>query len=1629
MRKVLRTGWMVICLLAPLGMLQAQSLQVNSTTFPTCTSPSSGEFEIELTGAGLPDTVVFRLQGFPSGAPSFIQTDQTTSKIIVYSGLSEGNYFVDVFDTDGTSVAPGVFVPLDIVEPVISVPPTPTVVCSNDGPQDLLTLVSADQPGGTFTFSGPGVSGTNFDPSGLSGFENVNVTYTLGVCTVSNIVTFDVEPAPIIIFNPRTVCENSPVIDLKTLVTANIPGGTFSFAGSGVTGDNFDPAGLSGPITIDVAYILGNCTVNDNFDITVNQLPVLTLMPATICENSTPVVLNTLVSANPAGGTFSFSGSGVSGNNFDPTGLGGSTVNINVNYVLGPCTQVGTLSITVENPPTITLNPTSPICENSGPQDLLTMVSGNPAGGTFSFTGPGVSGNSLDPTGLGGGPVNITVDYTLGSCTTTEIMVIDIEAAPVLTLNPVSPVCENAAALDLLTMVNANPAGGTFSFAGPGVTGNNFNPSGLGGSSASIVVTYSLGACTINNTMIIDVQSTPALTLTPTTPLCENAGPQNLIPMVSATPAGGTFSFSGPGVTANSFDPTGLNGAISIDVTYDLGACMVTNTMVIDVEPTPVLTLSPVTPQCDSNMPVDLLSWVSANPPGGTFSFSGPGVSGNIFDPMGQSGTVNIVVTYQLSACTVIETMVIDVEQAPTMVLNPNTPLCQNAGPQDLTSWVTTNPPGGTLTFSGPGVTGNSFNPAGLSGFVGISVSYTAGVCTTSNTISVDVQIVPTVNLNPPSALCNDQGVQNLLSMVTVNPTGGTLTFTGPGVAGNSFDPAGLSGAIDIIVNYTLTSCSRADTLQLVVNDAAVVDAGVDQLICETDQAALAGSFGGGATSVLWTSTGSGTFNDDTDVNAIYTPSNADISAGSVVLTLITNDPDGPGPCSVQSSSLTVTINPGAFADAGPDQTICEGSDVVLSGSVSGLSNNPRWTTLGGGTFDDPANLSATYFPDATDVASGLVLLVLSTDDPDGPGGCEAGSDTVEITINSLPTVDAGPDQAIPAGNTISLSGTIGGGATSAIWSTNGSGVFDDVTSLNAVYTPSAADILSGSVILILTTNDPDGAAGPCTSQSDLMSALIITGNTVIAGVDQNLCAGDTVFLTGSAACVANGTTWTTDGSGSFNDPDNLNTYYVPTAVDIAADSILIILNIDDPSSSLGCLPKSDTLVVKINSIPVADAGVDVTICQGDATQLVGSGGLVYQWSPAAGLDDPTTANPMASPNITTTYILTVTDDFGCSDTDTVIVDVIVTTPPVVMSPVDICQDFIAPRLMATGTNINWYTDAALTNLVATGPEYQPGPAELDVTAIGSTMFYATQDLGCSESSPATVLVNVIDRNDPICSTLCPTVDFTATATDVVCAGSNTGVILLENIMGSSPSSPLLDILVDGNVVGQTDQTQFTISDMAAGTYTVTVQQTGVCANSFDQTVTIAEPPNSISAQVNEITISLPDLATGAFTVDIDGSSGTGPFQVSIELIVPTFPPQSVFVDFTNATLDQATGNYSITFQDLFAGEYNITVRDNTGCTLVLNQEVGYDDSIFVPNIFTPNDDGVNETFAIRNLPTGSGITLVVSNRWGKVIYENQDYQNNWDGGDNSDGTYFYRAKINEVVYTGWVEIRRGDVP
>ena len=111
------------------------------------------------------------------------------------------------------------------------------------------------------------------------------------------------------------------------------------------------------------------------------------------------------------------------------------------------------------------------------------------------------------------------------------------------------------------------------------------------------------------------------------------------------------------------------------------------------------------------------------------------------------------------------------------------------------------------------------------------------------------------------------------------------------------------------------------------------------------------------------------------------------------------------------------------------------------------------------------------------------------------------------------------------------------------------------------------------------------------------------------------------------------------------------------------------------------------------------------------------------------------------------------------------------------------------------------------------------------------------------------------------------------------------------------------------------------------------------------------------------------------------------------------------FGDGTTETLQIPTTQHS----SVNMGSFNIThiVESQYGCkdTVVKTFLVI---KIAIPNVFTPNGDGLNDKFVIDGIEQISGTTLIVFNRWGKKFFESTDYKNDWEGNDASDGVYYY---------------------
>ncbi len=149
---------------------------------------------------------------------------------------------------------------------------------------------------------------------------------------------------------------------------------------------------------------------------------------------------------------------------------------------------------------------------------------------------------------------------------------------------------------------------------------------------------------------------------------------------------------------------------------------------------------------------------------------------------------------------------------------------------------------------------------------------------------------------------------------------------------------------------------------------------------------------------------------------------------------------------------------------------------------------------------------------------------------------------------------------------------------------------------------------------------------------------------------------------------------------------------------------------------------------------------------------------------------------------------------------------------------------------------------------------------------------------------------------------------------------------------------------------------------------------------------------------------------------------------------------------------DITSTNEHPVFTYVESGTYypTLTVYDDLGCDTVFMTEVHVNPvKLKIPSVFTPNGDGINDTFVIT-LASGSdtpgdtgsrsagsderplndyykSTDLMVMNRWGRVVYQSSDYQNDWDGGGLSDGTYFYVLKCKglkeEIQYQGAVMI------
>jgi large repetitive protein len=390
---------------------------------------------------------------------------------------------------------------------------------------------------------------------------------------------------------------------------------------------------------------------------------------------------------------------------------------------------------------------------------------------------------------------------------------------------------------------------------------------------------------------------------------------------------------------------------------------------------------------------------------------------------------------------------------------------------------------------------------------------------------------------------------------------------------------------------------------------------------------------GGSATSVIWTSNGSGTFNDTTALSPVYTPSAADIAAGTVVLTVTTNDPAGG--CGAVTDFAVLTITPLDNSTFGySSNTFCQ----------SGTDPIPTVTGVAGGTFSSyPAGLifvnSATGEIDLSASTLGSYNVVYTTNGP-----CPS-SDTASVTITTAPVStftytnaatafcqsDINP---IPVFATGASAGTFTASSSGLVFVSTSTGEVDLVNSIPGTYT------IVNTIV----------AAGGCASSVDSLTITINLPATANAGNDTAICAGTGYTILGSAiGGSAVSSTWSTNGTGTFNDSSLLNPTYTPSAADTASGVVTLYLTTNDPAGV--CNAVTDSLILTITPLPSQPSVTNPSpYCAGSAVgpiNYAGTGGTITWYADSTMITNIGSGNPFTPTGITNTTTIWVTETVG----------------------------------------------------------------------------------------------------------------------------------------------------------------------------------------------------------------------------------------------------------------------------------------------------------------------------------------------------------------------------------------------
>jgi gliding motility-associated-like protein len=1527
----------------------------------------------------------------------------------------------------------------------VTVNPLPTITVNNatycTGGSAVLTAGGAS----TYTWSlATGLSSTNGASVTASPTATTNYTITAtdaNGCVNTNTTSVTVVTTPTITANTGTIC-----IGASTTLNA---GGAVTYVWSPATGLSATTgASVTANPTVTTVYTVtgtaGTCTASATTTVTVNPLPTVTVNTGTICIGQTTAVLTaggaTTYTWSPATGLSSANGTPVT-----------ATPTVTTSYTVtgtdaNGCVNTNTTSVTVNPLPTITAN-SGFICNgstatlNAGGASTYTW---SPATGLSSTTGASVNAN---PTS--------TIQYTItgtdaNGCVNNDTTTVTVVTNPTVTMNTAT-ICIGTSAT--LTANGAStyvwsPATGLSSSSGTSVTAN---PT----VTTVYTITGTAGTCTAVATTTVTVNPLPVMTVNSGT-ICVGQQTATLTAGGASTyvwsPSTGLSSSTGTSVTAT---PTTTTSYTVIGT--DANGCVDSTSTSVTVNTLPVLTLNSGFICNGSTVTLNAggASTYTWSPATGLSATTGASVNAN------PTSTIQYtIVATDANGCTNTDTTTVTVVTNPTVTVNSST-IC--VGQQ-------------TATLTANGAVTYVWSPAtGLSATTGTSVNATpnvttvytitgtAGTCTAVATTTVTVNTLPIITANS-GTICVGQtnATLNANGAVTYvwNPATGLSASTGASViatpvlttsytvigtdANGCFDSTSVSVTVNPLPTVTLASaliCVGGST-PLTAGGAATYSWSPGTGLSATTGATVTAN---PATTTQYTVVGvdaNGCINGDTATvtvvtNPVVSVASATICAGSSTTltangaTTYTWSPAG-GLSSTSGSS--VTANPVATAVYTIDGTVgtCTATTTatvtvnslptvtVNSGTICVGQQTATLTAAGASTYvwSPPATLSSSL---GTSVIANPVVTTPYTITGTDVNGC-VNTATTTVTVNPLPIVTFSGG-LICLGTSMSLNAA---GAATYSWIPG--------TGLSAT---TGASVTANPVTTTQYTLIGVDANG-CVS-GDTASVFVVA-NPVISVASSTICAGN------AATLIANGAmtyTWSPAAGLSATSGSNVS----------ASPTVTSVYTID---GTVGTCTATTTATVTVNALPVITIGSNSPVCVNQTLNLTSTGGPGYTWSGPNAF-----ASSVQNPGITGVtvaasgmYSLMVIDANSCVSTATV--NVVINPLPIVSAAGStVCLNATASLTAGGGVSYSWSGPGGFVS----NNQNPTIPNATGATA-GTYIVTVTDVNGCANANVAQIAINSL-----------PTVSANALT---ICAGG------LGSLTGSGANTY---VWTPTTGLSSASGVTVLANPSVPTSYTVTGTDGNGCQDTAVTFVDVIQKPilnitPSISAGCAPVCVSFTKLsaATGTcnwmfgdgglsasctpshcfstagvyytiFTlIDANGCKNT---DTSVTTVYPmpipdfTFDPQpTTILDPLISFHNLSTGalitsnvwtfgdplhsgstivNPNFTYQEAGSYPVQLVTTTNHGCKDSITKTVVIENDyfIYVPNAFSPNADGINETFFAK----GEGIKdfkMYIFDRWGNQIFFSDDIYKGWDGRFMSKG----ETIVQEDVYVWKIELK-----